>query len=260
MTNDNKIKTETLRDEIKVRAGVFAEKLVDCLGANLKSVTITGSSLTDDFSPGKSDINSVLVLTTQNLETLKTMASMSRWMRKNGIATPLLMTEKYVERSRDVFGVEFLDIQLIHDTIFGDDLFSELEFGKSDVRLQCERELKAMLIRLRQGYVAAAGKKRLVRDILISTSAGIVGVLRAMLWLKDQERPTSTKMVFQKAQNIFYITKAAVEFSVETDKLIEANEWKYKKKRLNEEEMIAAYESIYKAVDQLSVIVDNMQV
>ena len=59
---------------------------------------------------------------------------------------------------------------------------------RQNVRLQCERELKAMLVRLRQGYIAAAGDQRMVRDILISTAKGLTPLLRAMLWI-DGCRP-----------------------------------------------------------------------
>ena len=41
----------------------------------------------------------------------------------------------------------------------------DLTFKRSDVRLQCERELKADLIRLRQGYITAGGKDPLIGEV-----------------------------------------------------------------------------------------------
>ena len=61
------------------------------------------------------------------------------------------MTPHYLACSRDVFPVEFLDFQLVHETILGEDPFVSLQVDKAHVRLQCERELKATLVRLRQG-------------------------------------------------------------------------------------------------------------
>lgn len=200
--------------------------------------------------PGKSDINCVLVLAKQDLGSLNTLADMARSMRKKKLAAPLLMTPAYIERSRDVFGIELLDFQLIHQTILGDGPFAELSFTKKDVRLQCERELKAMLIRLRQGYIAAGGQKRLIRDILISAVSGLVPLLRAMLWLKDSDRPGQTQAVF---------TKAAAEFSVKTDCLISARNWRHKKVRLGNDEIQRNFEAIYEATDRLAVIVDELE-
>ena len=236
-----------IRDSIKD----FTEKLLAALGENLKSITIVGSSLTDDFVPGQSDINSVLVLGNQTLASLNAIASLAKPMSKKKISAPLLMTPSYIERSRDVFGVEFLDLQLTHRTILGEDPFVSLTFDKKEVRLQCERELKATLIRLRQGYIASAANRKIVRDILISTAKAMVPLLRAMLWLKDIERNAGTESTF---------TKAAAEFSVNTDSLTAANKWRHEKTHLSETEMQSSFESIYSTVEQLADIVDKLKV
>lgn len=249
--NEKKLKVDLLRKEICGPLKVFAEKLIAELGDKLQSITVVGSSLTEDFVPGKSDINTILVLAEQTLDSLKSIAGMARSMSKKKVTAPLLMTADYIERSRDVFGIEFLDFQLTHKTIFGDDPFEQLCFAKAEVRLQCERELKATLIRLRQGYIAAAANKRLVRDILVSAVGGLAPLLRAMLWLKDAERPGEAKPVF---------AKAADEFSINTDSLTAVRKWRHKKVRLQKDEITNAFEAIYKAVEQLAVIVDKLEV
>jgi hypothetical protein len=247
---NDELKLAPLRSEIRDSVSTFAEKLIEKLGENLKSITIIGSSLTGDFVPGKSNINSVLVLAKQDLGSLNSLAEMARSMRKKKLAAPILMTTAYIERSRDVFGIEFLDFQLIHQTILGDDPFAELSLTKENVRLQCERELKAMLIRLRQGYITAGGQKRLIRDILISAVSGLAPLLRAMLWLKDSDRPDVAQAVFTKAQ---------AEFSVKTDCLINARNWRHKKVRLGDNEIQQNFEAVYATTDRLAVIVDEFQ-
>jgi hypothetical protein len=161
------------------------------------------------------------------------------------------MTESYIEQSLDVFGVEFLDFQLTHKTILGDDPFKALAFDKKDVRLQCERELKAILIRLRQGYIASAANKKLVRDVLISTAKGLTPFLRAILWLKDIERPAEVEPTF---------SKAAEQFSINLEPLTTARKWQLQKVRLSEAEMENAFESVYATVEQLALIVDKFEV
>jgi hypothetical protein len=248
--NNNELKLAPLRSEIRDSVRSFAEKVIEKLGENLKSITLVGSSLTEDFVAGKSDINSVLVLAKQDLSSLKALGDVVGAIRKKKLAVPLLMTPAYIERSRDVFGIEFLDFQLIHQTILGDDPFAELSFTKKDVQLQCERELKAMLIRLRQGYIAAGGRKKFIRDILISAVSGLVPLLRAMLWLKDSDRPGRAQAVF---------TKAATEFSVKTDCLIIARGWRHEKVRLSDDEIQRNFETVYVATDRLAVIVDELE-
>lgn len=246
----NQLKPDTLPALIRESVRLFTEQLITALGENLRSITVVGSSLTEDFKPGGSDINTIVVLERQALNSLKPIASMARPMSRKKISPPLLMTLSYIERSLDVFGVEFLDFQLTHRTVLGDDPFVNLTFEKKDVRLQCERELKAMLIRLRQGYIAAAGNKKLIRDILISTAKGLSPLLRAMLWLKDAERSAGTERTFKKAAEMF---------TVQLDSLITANHWRHEKRRLDESQIDKTFESVYSSVEQLAETVDKLE-
>jgi len=229
---------------------LLVERLQAALGRHLQSITVVGSSLTDDYRPGASDINTVVVLDEQNTEVLAAVASLGKTLRRQRLSPPLLMTPAYIDRSRDVFGIEFLDFQLTHKTILGDDPFAAISIGKADVRLQCERELKAMLIRMRQGYVAAAGKKMVVRDILISAAKGLAPLGRAMLWLKDIERPRTMEPALRKA---------AMEFKVDLDAVIAAERWRYEKPRLTDADIESAFAAIVGAVEALTTIIDEMK-
>jgi len=244
------LKLNAIGEQIREPLALFVEKLNAGLGDNLQSVTVVGSSLTQDYRPGQSDINTVLVLGKLNLNSLNAIADMAKPMSKKKISAPLLMTPTYIERSLDVFGVEFLDFQLTHQTILGSDPFASLSLAKRDVRLQCERELKAMLIRLRQGYIAAAANRKLVRDILISTVKGLAPLLRAMLWLKDIDRPAEAEPTFQKA---------SAEFSIGIDPLITITKWQYERSKPDAIQVRNIFESVYSIVEKLAVIVDELE-
>jgi hypothetical protein len=259
----NNLKLDSLRQEIRDSLKDFAEELIGKLGDNLQSVTVVGSSLTQDYRPpssavallrrtgGQSDINTVLVLDKLKVSSLDTIAGMAKGMSRKKISAPLLMTQVYIERSLDVFGVEFLDFQLTHQTILGSDPFAPLGPAKRDVRLQCERELKAMLIRLRQGYIAAAANRKLVRDILISTIKGLAPLLRAMLWLKDIDRPAETEPTFQKA---------GAELSIGIDPLMSVAKWQYERSKPDAIQVRNIFESVYSIVEKLAIIVDELKV
>jgi len=245
------LKLGALDAQIREPVYALAEKLAARLGDNLESMTVVGSSLTPDYRAGHSDINTVVLIHEQTMECLSAVASVTRPMSRKKISPPLLMTSSYIARSRDVFGVELLDFQLTHETVLGTDPFAALTFDKKNVRLQCERELKAMLVRLRQGYIAAAANKRLVRDILISTARGLAPFLRAMLWLRDIDRPRETEATFSKAAN---------QFCVNLDPLATAGKWRHEKARLGGTEMEYAFASVHAAVEQLATIVDKLEV
>jgi hypothetical protein len=239
-----------VREEIREPLRLLVARLEAGLGDNLKSVSVVGSSLTQDFRPKASDINTVVLLGTYNTPALSAVALLAPQMTKYKISPPLLMTAFYISRSCDVFGVEFLDFQLVHETILGADPFAPLQFGKKDVRLQCERELKAMLVRLRQGYLAALGNKKMVRDILISTAKGLSPLLRAMLWLQDADRPKTMDSTLRKA---------AGQFEVDLGAVLAAHQWRQEKPRATDAEIESTFVAVLDAVDRLTTIVDGLE-
>jgi len=248
---NNGFNFEGLRDSIRQAVEDFAYKIKTGLGDNLVSLTITGSSLGEDYIHGKSDINTVIVLDAYTLESLDRIAAMAKWMAKRKITAPLLMTEDYIVRSLDVFGIEVLDFQMNHKTIYGADPFAELKIEKKDVRLQCERELMAALIRMRQGYTASAANKAVVRDILIAAVSSLVPILRAMLWLKNIERPRQAAKVFGAA---------ADEYGFVANMLVTVGSWKHKNIQLDEPQMRKTFDAVYTLVDQLTLTVDRLEV
>jgi hypothetical protein len=238
-------------ETIRAPLALLVERLQAGLRDNLQSITVVGSSLTQDFLPKISDINTVVLLAAHDLPALNAVALLAPTMSRRKVSPPLLMTPFYIDRSRDVFGVEFLDFQLVHETILGEDPFASLQFEKKDVRLQCERELKAMLVRLRQGYVAALGNKRMIRDILISTAKGLAPLLRAMLWLVDADRPKTMDSTLRKA---------AGAFEVDLGVVLAIHHWRHEKPRMTDAEMESTFVAILDAVDRLTTTVDALEV
>ncbi len=241
---------DNIREPIRNPLRLLVERLQAGLGDNLKSVSVVGSSLTQDYEPKISDINTVVLLDAYDMPALNAVAVLAPSMSRHKISPPLLVTPFYIDRSRDVFGVEFLDFQLVHETILGEDPFAPLQFDKQDLRLQCERELKAMLVRLRQGYIAAGADRRLTRDILISTAKGLTPLLRAMLWLTDADRPKTMDSTLRRA---------AGEFEVDLGAVLAAYHWRHEKPRLTDAEIESAFVAVLDAVDRLTTIVDGLE-
>jgi hypothetical protein len=228
---------------------LLVDQLTAVLADNLDSVTVVGSALTSDFHPRVSDINTVVVVQRDDIPALRAVASLGKTLRKKRLAVPMLMTPSCIERSRDVFGVELLDFQLTHSTVLGEDPFATLAFVKSNVRLQCERELKATLSRLRQGYVAAEGRRGLVDEVLIAAVKGLAPLLRAMLWMKNVERPSMMEATFRKSGETF---------AVDLEEAVAIQRRHYENSAGGDTE--SAFESIYAAVDQLAATVDSLEI
>jgi hypothetical protein len=246
----NEIRVEKLRKEIQQPVQSLAEKLITDMGDNFESLTVVGSALTNDFDTKRSDINSVLVIGQRSHKLLKYIANMGKDLAKKRFQAPLLMTQEYIERSLDVFGMEFLDFQLTHATVAGDDPFANLTFQKENVRLQCERELKSALIQLRQSYIRSMGHHKQVGPMLAECVKQLVIVMRTMLWLRDIERPQEYQPTIEAAVKAFDISVSG------HDSILTLR----KHGNLPAADLMdPMFEDIYQAVDHLSQVVDQMK-
>jgi len=248
-TNEKTILTSGLRPEVRQPIEFLAQRLINDLGENLLSLCVVGSAITEDFHPQRSDINTVVVVGQRSHQLLQLLASYGGKMGKMKLRAPLLMTREYIERSRDVFAVEFLDFQLNHAVVFGMDPFADLKFAKEDVRLQCERQLKAALIKLRQGYIRSLGKAKLVGGLLLECAAELVVLLRAMLWLKDIDRPHTATATIEKAAR-------QLEFDQEKISLLVS--LKQQHRLVPPEQVEQLFQGVYQVIDYLARVVDRM--
>jgi len=191
-----------LKADIADRYQPFLETLLENHRQKMHSVYIVGSALTRDFDPKKSDINSVVVLHEMDLKFLEILAPLGKKYGRKRIAAPLLMTPDYIDKSRDVFPIEFLNIKLVHHTVFGQDIFRDLAIDQVDLRRQCERELKVKLIGLRQGYISAAGDPKALAAGFADSFAGYMPLFKAIIVLLGHEAPQNNREILSALTDI----------------------------------------------------------
>ena len=169
---------------------------------NIHSINIVGSAVTPDFNEKTSDINSLIILNEMDLNFIRFLSSIGKKYIKKKIASPLVMTNQYIEESLDVFPIEFHDFRLIHQTITGVDILSGLNINNEHLRLQCEREAKIKFISLRQGYISSLGDKELIISLLIKSFTGCIPLFRAIIFLSGKEPPVIRSHVIKTIQEI----------------------------------------------------------
>ena len=162
----------------------YVDLLVQLDGDNIRAITLYGAIAGKGFDRSRQTVQNVRVLESVNLWKLYHLADHGLSLGKARIASPLVMTPQYIQDSLDTFPLELIEIHQRHVTLMGDDYFSDLTFKDVHVRLQCERELKTLLIRMRQGLLAAAGRKKLLGEMEDDLIAILTRTLRGMLWLK----------------------------------------------------------------------------
>jgi predicted nucleotidyltransferase len=169
--------------------GRIVGELSRALGEGLRSVVLYGSAARGDFHRETSDYN--LIVVTRDLEpgTLEAMSPALRGWLKRGHPAPRLFTPALILESADVFPIEMLDLQRSRVVLHGEDPFAGVEVSRDNLRLQCERELKTKMMRLREGYVECHDRPKELRRLLTDSYSTFTALFRGCLQLVASEVP-----------------------------------------------------------------------
>src|ERR1022692_3333700 len=133
----------------------FARRLRQAAGENLESVILYGSAAGGEFHPEFSNVNLLCVLGETSFARLSALAPAVAWWNRHKHPAPLVLTRQELERSADVFAIEWLDMQQRHRVLFGDDPLPGLHIPMNLHRAQVEYELREKLILLRERILLA---------------------------------------------------------------------------------------------------------
>jgi len=165
----------------------FVGDLQEIWGESLHSVVLYGSAVRDDYRPGRSDLNFlVLVKGLAPEQLIGAQKFWKRW-RKQNISLPLFMRPEMVVTALDSYPLEFLAMKASYQLCFGADELAGLEFGREDLRLQCERELRGKILHLRSGLVDSEGKKNRMADLIRASLPAMLAIFQGLLFLAGRK-------------------------------------------------------------------------
>ncbi len=187
---------EDIFDELK-------QDYVALFGDDLVAIILYGSGARGEYVPKKSDINLLIVLSDNGIERLGDATdAVAKW-RKRNVRVPLVMTRGYIESSLDAFPLEFFNIKSAYQVIHGEDILKDVVIQKEDLRLQCERELKAKLLLLRESFLEANNKSHLLRELVAQSLSAFISIFKALLYLKGDEVPEKNEAVLSATVQSF---------------------------------------------------------
>lgn len=185
---------------------IFAELKQDytaLFGDDLVAIILYGSGARGEYVPKKSDINLLIVLSDKGIERLGDATdAVAKW-RKRNVRVPLVMTRGYIQSSLDAFPLEFFNIKSAYQVIQGEDILKDVVIQKEDLRLQCERELKAKLLLLRESFLEANNKSHLLRELVAQSLSAFISIFKALLYLKGDEVPEKNEAVLSATVQSF---------------------------------------------------------
>jgi predicted nucleotidyltransferase len=219
-------------------------------GDDLVSIILYGSGARGEYVPKKSDINFLIVFSDSGIERLgSAVSTVAKW-RKRNVRTPLVMTKGYIESSLDTFPLEFFNIRSAYKVVCGQDVLKDLDIGKDDLRLQCERELKAKLLLLRESFLEAEDKSNLLRELVGQSVSAFVSIFKALLYLKGEDVPEKVEAV---------LSATAKGFGLDAD--LFKGLWRIKRgeEKPGKDELKEIVQNYVKEIRNLSRVVDQME-
>jgi hypothetical protein len=179
----------------------LAHEMERVYGEDLKAVVLYGSAVGTDYSKRFSDFNVFCVLREVTPAALaKSSGVLRRWM-KRGNPAPHFFDPAYIDRSLDVFPLEFLDMKDRHETLVGRDPLEGIEVDRKNLRHQCESEFKGKLIHLRTYYAANCGKPKMLARMMVEAFPTFLAAMRGVLWLLGERAPADARAVVELVGN-----------------------------------------------------------
>lgn len=191
-----------ITDQYKNILQSFTQGLKDIYREELLSLILYGSAVSGEFVDKHSNLNLLVVLKNTDLENLKRSSTLIR--KFNKIST-LFLTEDYITNSTDIFPIEFLDMQENYFVLYGKDVFKDIQIDIRNLRFQCEQELKAKLLKLRQTYLLINNNTPALRSLLFMSFTSVLHILRNVLRIKGRKPPYLKHEVLKELASEFKI-------------------------------------------------------
>lgn len=175
------------------------------LGAGY-SAFLYGSGARDEFLPGSSDVNVLLVSDTLGAAVLRQLYPAFAGLRRAHQPPPLLIEREEWRRAADVFPIEILDMQHAGAVLRGADPVAGLRVDPRDHRRALEAEFRAKLLRLRQAYALRAAEPRELGMVALGTASSVVALFRGTMLLQGGTAPVATDSCLSLAEQVLGVS------------------------------------------------------
>jgi Nucleotidyltransferase domain len=227
----------------------FVSRLRTAAGANLESVILFGSAVAGDFHPEFSNVNLFCVIRDSSFGALRALAPAVKWWDAQKQAPPLFMTRNEIERSTDVFTIEFIDMQQHHRILFGEDVVKGLSIPANLHRVQVEHELREKLELLRQHFLLASDNDSRMWELLLRSVSSFATLFRHALIVFGQSAPGGKREAVQALSKHIGIDASGIL------QVLDVRERKSDRKKFDVEDVFSRYLA---ALEQVTAAVDKM--
>ena len=164
---------------------------------------------------------------------------------------PLFLHRRQIEKSLDVFPMEWLDIQERHLTVEGENTFKDLKVPRRHLRLQCEHELRGKNIQLRQTYIVSQSDPKALEKQMADVASSFSALFRSLLRLQGESPPATNAQVVERVAEVYDLDPRG---------LLGAHLVRYARGSYNGDELLVMYKAFMAQVDRLTHAIDELPV
>ena len=165
-----------LDTKIRKRVSDFSELIINNNSDNIKAIYLYGSC----------DVIKVWVVLDKpvDMNFFKLNHKIVKKFEAKKIV-PLFLSTNHIETSQDVFPLEFLEMKNTANLIYGEDILGTININLQNLRLQCEQQIKGLLIRYYQILLEIGDNKRKIRAMLNNSLENVFSILSGIIMLKE---------------------------------------------------------------------------
>ena len=225
----------------------LVESLKKELGENLTSIIAFGSQA--NVEDAKNNLNIMIVTNTLSAENLYAISKpIQKWVKaKNPI--PVIMNRDEWYSSFDVYAIEYADIKENYRLIYGEDLVPTIFVDKHFLRLECETEIKSLLLKYKNNFILNIKSDKEMKKVLDKVIKTLLVIFRSVLRLHNCAVPYRAVDIIEFVSNYISFNKIVM---LKLAKVKFENEY-YTKQELMyiEAELVNDLQNILKQIDAM---------
>ncbi len=168
----------------------------EALGDNLVSAFIHGDCLMEGFSALESQWTVSFILKSNSVEDLLPLQKLTAKAKRENIEFNHVFTRYEIKTSQDVFPLEFLHIKSKNVTLCGETPLADFSPNLAELRIECERELRGLLVHLRQFFLYLK-EDRNPHGIYVRSATTLLPLLYGVYYLSTGNYPESHEQVYE---------------------------------------------------------------
>jgi len=168
----------------------------EALGDNLISAFVHGDCLMEGFSALESPWTISFILKSNSVEDMLPLQKLTQKAKHENIVFNHVFSRYEIKTSQDVFPLEFLHIKSKNVTLCGETPLVDFCPNLAELRIECERELRGLLVHLRQFFLYLK-EYRNPHEIYVRSTITLLPLLYGVYYLSTGNYPESHEQVYE---------------------------------------------------------------